>query len=39
VKQNVTLKDKKRKFSTQINGKFNNIINADENRARDSVVG
>jgi hypothetical protein len=31
VKQNVALKDK-RKLRTQINGKFNDISSADENK-------
>jgi hypothetical protein len=32
VKQKVALKDKTRKLITEINGKFNNISSADENK-------
>jgi hypothetical protein len=32
VKQKITLKDEKKKPRTQMNGKFNDIRNAEENK-------
>jgi hypothetical protein len=37
VKQKVALKDKKRKLRTQINGKINYILSADEHKQKYTV--
>jgi hypothetical protein len=38
VKQKVAIKDKKKKLRPQINGKYNDINNADENKYKKITV-